>query len=337
MRTVHWFLNSILVTKRMIVHRLRQRAMPTIRIPTHINAGGLLPFLSLLGKRDDQPEIALDFAGLHRVTPAGVAALVATVVRWQKQGRRVTFEGLRKCPILGYLQRMDALSACGVNIPEDFSRHDSQGRFLPVRLVDSQVEKMGREIAACLAPGGDEFDHPMAGLYDFSFYVLTEVANNIRQHSSGVGYATAQSSRHEGYVRLALADSGMGIRGSFQHAGYPWSETIDDAGAIAKALESRVSCKCGDPNEGVGLTLVSQLAKLSGAWLLIVSGSGVLRISPKGGYSLSQLPEGGYYQGTLMTMVVPQKAPSDFAKMLNEAKVQAGLLRMRRATGRFEP
>ncbi len=119
-------------------------------------------------------------------------------------------------------------------------RHNARGRFVPVRLVDHRVDDMGHDIAACLAPGGEDFGHPNADLYEFSWYVLTEVANNIRQHSGGVGFASAQVNRQEGFVRIALADNGMGIRRSFQNAGLPWSAQVTDVEAIRKALEPRI-------------------------------------------------------------------------------------------------
>lgn len=306
-----------------------------MKLPAQINAHGLLPFLTQLGAPQTDEEITLDLSDLRRVTPAGLVSLVATVVRWRQEGRPVRFLGLRQCRIVGYLQRMDVLSKCGVELPEVFRRHESAGRFVPVRLIEHPVEEMGTVISACLAPGGEDYDHPLAGLYDFSFYVFTEIANNVRQHSGGVGYASAQVSRTEGMVRLAIADNGMGIRASFQHVGSPWSATADDATAIRRALEPRVSCKMGEPNEGVGLTLVSELARQTRAWLLIVSGSGVLRINSGAEPTLATLPEHGFYQGTMMTMAFRQDAAANYPQLLHEAKVRAGLLRAGRATGRF--
>lgn len=96
-----------------------------IPLPTHINADGLLPFLSLLSQPGKTGAIMLDFSALRRVSPVALAALVATVNRWKKEGRQVDFLGLAECVITGYLQRMDALKACGVEIPEGFHRHEA--------------------------------------------------------------------------------------------------------------------------------------------------------------------------------------------------------------------
>ena len=278
-----------------------------ITLPAQINATGLLPFLSLVGEARNADEIIVDCAGLRRVTPAGITALTASVIGWRRKHRRVEFRGLRECPILGYLQRMDVLDACGIAMPEGFERHEARGRFVPVTLIDQDVTQLGRDVAGFIAPGGEDYDHPMAGLYDVANYVITEIANNTRQHSAGLGYASAQVTRLEGFVRIALADNGMGILRSLQLVEYPGSNRFTDLEAICKSMEARVSSKIGDPNEGVGLTLVSNLTRLAKGWLMIVSGNGVVTI-PRGREPVTgTLPHNGYYQGTLVAGSFPQK------------------------------
>lgn len=196
-------------------------------------------------------EIDLDFAGLRRVSPCALAALVA-VMRWLRQQRRVNFLNLDQCAITGYLQRMNALSACGADLPETFRRHESRGRFVPVRLVDHEVDEMGHEMAACMAPGGDVYGHPLASLYDLAWYVFTETANNARQHSRGLGYAAAQVARTEGLVRRVVADNGKGIRQSFLDAELQWAEGLTDGEAILRALQPKVSSRGRLTNEGGG-------------------------------------------------------------------------------------
>jgi len=124
-----------------------------IFLPPQINAIHLLPFISQLSQPAGKQEITLDFSRLQRVTPAGITALVATVMRWRKEHCSIAFRGLQECSITGYLQRMNVLKACGFESPENFTRHDAKGRFVPVRLIDHRVNEMGHEVAACLAPG----------------------------------------------------------------------------------------------------------------------------------------------------------------------------------------
>ena len=306
-----------------------------LTIPDHIHAGGLLPFISLLATPQDEAEVRLDFAGLRRVSPAGLVALAAAVTRWLRQGKHVVFRNLDRCAITGYLQRMDVLRACGADLPESFRRHEARGRFVPVKLVEHDVERTGREMALCLAPGGDDYAHPLAALYDLAWYVFTETANNTRQHSQGLGYAAAQVMRSEGLVRIAIADNGRGIRQSFLDAGLPWAPGMTDAEAILKAFEPKVSSKGRPTNEGVGLTLVTGLVRQSRGWLLVVSGSGVVRIAPDGVPASGELPGGACFPGTIVVTAFRQKSLTDFAGLLHQAKVQSGLLQSAGAAGKF--
>ncbi len=208
---------------------------------------------------------------------------------------------------------------------------------MPVRLIDHRVEEMGSEMALCVAPGGDEFDHPLAGPYDLVWYVLTEMGNNVRQHSGGRGFASAQVGQAESLVRIAIADNGRGILESFRDAELSWSATMDDTAAIVKALEPKISSKGSPYNEGVGLTLTSKMAELAEAWLLIVSGTGVVRLNPgaEPRVNTGVLPNGASYHGTLVALTFRQDKAHNFAVLLDAAKRASGLLRQKPERGRF--
>ena len=311
--------------------------MNHFQLPRLLHAGGLLPFLTMAGKPLEDGDVTVDFSLLRRVVPASIVSLAAMVNLWEKQGRKVQFSGISECQILGYLQRMDLLKSCGVTLKESFQRHDARGRFVPVKAVSQPIEAMAQEVAICLAPGGEEYDHPLSGLFDTIAYVLTEVGNNIRQHSSGVGFAAAQVNRQEGLIRMAFADNGMGILKSFQMVAAPWSIDATDSEAICKALQPRISCKAGEPNEGVGLTLVAELVSMMKGSLLVVSGKGVARIYRDGLRSFEELPEGASYRGTLVAMSFPENAASRYAELLHNAKVKAGILQPGRGRATFEP
>jgi hypothetical protein len=310
--------------------------MHVVAIPQVINAAGLLPFLAQLGSVPDvESTIVVDFSALRRVSPAGLVALVATVRHWQSQrGRKVQFAGLEQCSICGYLQRMDVLRGCGVEWPEGFERHEPGGRFVPVQLI-LDVGAMSREVAACLAPGGDDYEHVLSPLYDLSAYVMGELGANVRQHSGGTGFISAQVNASEGLVRLAVADNGRGIRQSFVDAGLSWSHGMSDAAAMRRALEPRISSKGEPVNQGVGLTLVSGLARLTEAWLMIASETGVLQINPGGDVQESALPGGARHRGTLLALTFRRDKLQDFYTLLDEAKQQAGLLVKRPIKTRF--
>ncbi len=90
-------------------------------LPTNINADGLLPFVARLGEVGATNRVDVDFTELRRVSPAALVALTAQVDAWRRRGVTVIPVGLAACPILGYLQRMDVLEACGFSRPETFT------------------------------------------------------------------------------------------------------------------------------------------------------------------------------------------------------------------------
>jgi hypothetical protein len=112
---------------------------------------------------------------------------------------------------------------------------------------------------------------------------------------------------------------------------------VDDVGAIEKALLPRVSSKGSPTNEGVGLTLTAELARLIGAWLLICSGAGYVWRRPDGSLTSGVLPNKARYHGTLVGLTFDRNRVTDFAKLMNAAKQEAGLLQRRTRQGRFEP
>lgn len=179
---------------------------------------------------------------------------------------------------------------------------------------------------SCFAPGGDDYGHPNAGFYDFLVYAVTEMGNNIRQHSSGIGFAAVQSSQVDGMVHLALADNGCGVLRIFQRVELPWSRDMTDEAAILKAIEPRVSCKSGQPNEGVGLTILSSVVSKMKGWLMVASGAGMARLTPRSGLEAGQLPDGGHYHGTLVALTIRRSAAATFSDYLQATKIDKGLL-----------
>jgi hypothetical protein len=150
-----------------------------------------------------------------------------------------------------------------------------------------------------------------------------------------VGYVAAQTNAQEGLVRLAVADNGRGVRQSFIDAGLRWSFEVSDSGALRQAIEPRVSSQGEPVNQGVGLTLVTGLARLTRAWLLIASGTGLLQMNPDGAIQETVLPSGSRFHGTLVALTFRRDKLQEFSTLLHEAKQEAGLLVKRPINGMF--
>ena len=309
-----------------------------LRIPKHINSDGLLPFLGLLAGHAAEPALTIDFSGLQRVSPAGLAALTAVVAYRRRKQLEISVVGLEDCPIAAYLLRMNLLRLCGWESEgEAFRHHDPAGRFVPLEPITHRVDDLGAQVAACIAPGGEDYDHPNAGLYDAAWYLVTEMANNVQQHSRGSGFVAAQTTLADGYVRIAISDCGCGIPASLTDAGFQWAQGLADEDIIEQALVARVSSKGRPSNEGVGLTLSSRIVDLMGGHMLVASGAGT--VIRGGGPELRKSPllGGCRLPGTLVALSFRRSAAANFDAKLHNAKELETLLRDSKNAATFQP
>jgi ABC-type transporter Mla MlaB component len=307
-------------------------------IPKYINADGLLPFLAQLAEHSGTQELLIDFTSLQRVSPAGLAALTAFMARRDKNRLATNVVGLETCGIRDYLRRMNLLRLCGWDRgQESFERHDPKGRFVPLEEIPHRVDDLGDQIASCIAPGGEDYEHPNAGLYDTAWYLITEMANNVRQHSRGVGFVAAQTTLSDGFVKIAIADCGCGIPGSLKNSGLPWAQDLPDQDIIEQAMVARVSSKGQPSNEGVGLTLSSRIVNLMGGHMLIASGAGTVIHRNNSAVRKESLSQGIVFPGTLIAITFRRSEASDFAAKLHRAKELETLLRAPGNPATFRP
>lgn len=311
---------------------------PILSIPKYINADGWIPFLEQLAAHSDAAELILDFTGLQRVSPAGLAALTAFTARRERVHWVTNVVGLETCGIREYLRRMNLLRLCGWEQgDESFKRHDPTGKFVPLEPITHRVEDLGVQIAECIAPGGEDYENPNAGLYDAVWYLLTEMANNVQQHSRGMGFVAAQTTQSDGFVRIAIADGGCGIPASLAEAGFQWARDLPDEDIIEQALVARVSSKGQPSNEGVGLTLSSRIVDLMGGHMLIASGAGTLIRSNHGIVKKARFAAGARYPGTVVALSFRRSEAADFDRKLHEAKELEIPLRASPNPATFQP
>lgn len=308
-----------------------------LTLPPQINSDALFPFLNLLSLHRDEPSLTLDFSQLNRISPAGFSSLTAWQDYRKKQGFITQPKGITTCPIQPYLQRFNLLNLCEwTDEPETFLRRDTNSRFIPLEQIDHRVEDLGERFADCLAPDGGDPESPSAGLWDATWYLLTEMANNVRQHSCGDGFVSAQFTPSDDFVRIAIADSGKGIP-TVLRDGLVDAQKLDDVSCLEKALEAKVSTRGQPTNEGVGLTLSSRAAGLLGGWLMIASGSGAVTCKPDGERILHPPLDGPGLPGTLVTMAIKRSEAANFDSRLSEAKELEGLLHPQRHSANFRP
>jgi hypothetical protein len=309
-----------------------------ITIPKHVNANGLIDLLHLLAAAHQSEDLVIDFTELRKITPAGLVALTAWLNYRNHNHYSTDTSSIHQCPIVNYLKRMNLFSCCELDSGEEnFSRHSSGGRFVPLTPIPVNTGELGESIANIIAPGGDEYDHPNMGLWDASYYLITELANNVRQHSQRNGFISAQATQKDGFIRIALADSGIGIKRSLADGGYPWAHTETDAECITRALTARVSSKGQPANEGVGLTLSSRVVHLMGGRMLIASGNGIITTNDEGNCSILESPSYTGMPGTIVTVAFQKPNADNFDSHLQQAKELEHLLQSAHSSATFTP
>jgi anti-anti-sigma regulatory factor len=301
-----------------------------ISIPRWVEENHFPHLLALLATGEGHPAIEVDIAAVKFLTPAAIVAILARCNRWKREGRDLSLVGVESCENLGYLQRIDFLTHLGVEIPENFTRRAASGRFVPVQTLNfasGEVDRIASEITRCTLPDAN----PEDDVYRILQYAAGELLSNAKYHSGGRAYVCAQFFPTRNQVRIAVADDGMGIRGSFVNTSREDEANTPDA-AIRLALQPRVSSALLRPNpnpyagqnhRGVGLSITRILAKEAGGQLTIASEDGWFDEL----HSTEQArPRPAiFFPGTLVAVSLHRDQIADYAAMHAEAMSQIGM------------
>lgn len=305
----------------------------SISIPQAVDERNLVRFIEQLGLANGETDIVLDFQSVRLLIPGAIVALITKVRHWHSAGVRVRMRNQLTCPIRRYLQRMDFFKQCGVRIPEDFHRREPANRFVEVKKIAydavRSVTELSAEIAGVFFPEEDDDDaweRGEAGAYGYVEFAISELGNNVLQHSRAVGYLAAQYFPSDDLVRIGIADCGIGIRKSFE--GSPFAvKAGSDTAAVLLALEPRVSSKehlevvrGTAVNRGVGLTFLRRLTASAGGSFLVLSGSGYYSSDAPGTIAPSCA-----FQGTFCALTVKRSEAERYGRLLSDAKQELGL------------
>lgn len=180
-------------------------------------------------------------------------------------------------------------------------------------------------------------------------YVLVELFRNVLQHSQDPLGAVAAAQRMDPSLRrsrpmiqLAVADAGIGIPRSLYRA-HP--HLVDYRQALERALLPHISGTFAEgltgsfENAGLGLYMISELARQTGGRLLIAttgaslvlqSGSGAEPASPR-----FLQPHGTGFPGTLVAFEIPTDVVQDYHTLIQAILRKARERTPRRAADRW--
>ncbi|EMY60697.1 ATP-binding protein [Leptospira terpstrae] len=294
-------------------------------------------------KRPNNEPVIFDFEKVVKYSPVALVTLICKVKSYLFDDIPVFFINHERFAACSYFQRMNFFSICDVSMPERFIRHESFGNFTVIQefgLNKGSVDVISDGVARCCIPEEEKWkiDHPLENseIYDLLVYAISELINNVVQHSEGRGFISAQFYKQTELVRIGIADYGIGVLNSFKNNASPhFRENWNDADAVKKALEPKVSSKnhitspyMTPVNAGVGLSILKNLSeKLSGQFCL-VSGNAIIENA-----QLKELAADSYFKGVAINITFKKSGLLDFQEALMETKRDLGLITR---TGKFK-
>jgi hypothetical protein len=305
--------------------------MHKIKLPEYGYLNSSNELLDKFDLPDGCNDITVDFGDVVFYDISSIVILLAKLHFLVQKGLSVNIENHENSNAFKYMQRMNFFNICGIDINESFSRHASSGRFVDIKAIGknhrNDTGKLSEEVADCIAPDQKDLDDPEeTGFYDGISYSVSELINNVIQHSKSYGFLGAQYYKKDDLTQIVVADIGIGIMQSFIETGSPHaSKASTDSKAIELALKAEVSSKThgayavgGAENAGVGLTLLKDIALNSGGSFLVISGDGCF-------INNNWLALRNSYQGTLVACSFKRSCLNKFDELLEDAKVNNGL------------
>ncbi|HUB05229.1 MAG TPA: ATP-binding protein, partial [Solirubrobacteraceae bacterium] len=176
-------------------------------------------------------------------------------------------------PVRNYLLRMNLIRvlAGGEGFKEPFTRRETHG-FRPCQMFagENDYASVARDLTEALAERcvTDEIARASVRI------ALDEIAENVVHHAESPfgGIAAAQGWVKNQEFEIAIVDLGIGIRASLTK-NPDYADTPDDASAITRALQPRVSAT-PERNAGIGLFITKLLLEANGGLLVVRSGYG---------------------------------------------------------------
>lgn len=225
--------------------------------------------------------------------------------------------------IAAYLERMEFFDRIGRPVPRSIQAHDAADRFYVLSAVSratlpgGTTHQISADIAQVLSPN----DPDMRGVL---FYCVTELMNNVMQHSGAVGSTAAQYYPQNDEVELAIADTGIGIRDGLCENPTLRNKIGSDLDALILAKKPAVSGKAYPQgpyfdlqNAGLGLFMLSRITALTVGYMYLWSGNAFL--FQDGNLSDKPVPTNPF-TGTAVAVRLKRNMVYSIAEMMKEIR-----------------
>lgn len=258
---------------------------------------------------DPSDGVDADWSEVTFASVSQIAAVAAIQLCGKQSHARQTIDN-PPSSLMGYMQRADYFKTLGLEIEENFTRHNTARRLVPLSQIpvdEQQADPNGISgLVRKVISSHINLSESVKGNLDLS---LGEIIDNVVQHSraSSPGLACAQYYPGDAYVEVCVADCGVGVPASMGEN--PAYSDRTDAELLAMAFErgtgqwiGRSRIGTNEVSGGKGLSFASSLVRKIGGHIWAVSQDSAVHISSEG----TEPEEGLYYPGTLVVMRIPE-------------------------------
>lgn len=271
-----------------------------ITIPPYVGASNIALLMKLshdvinyVGETID-----CDATSLRFIDPLGLCVLASVCHHISESGKNVVIHNLSD-NMKSYMARMDLFDSCNIENIETYNRNDKRDSLVEVCKLEnaSQIDQLSTRIAHAIVgeiPDIDPNEEPdeMTGYTALDQlvipieYMFSELLENALTHGKRSGFrnanvwVSAQYYPKRDVIQLAVVDNGCGYLNTLNT--HPELISPTHIGAIQTALLPEVSCNndvnlMGDSiNQGIGLTVVKDLALRAEGSISIISGDALL-------------------------------------------------------------
>jgi anti-anti-sigma regulatory factor len=266
-------------------------------------------------------QIIIDLEQVRFVDPYGMLGLLALARFLRQRGCEPVLMLPRADEVMKYLDRMDfsrhAEGLCAMDLTTlwsdgEYSRSPHSDVLLEITPIAHSedihyiVERVRERAQTILS---QNLHYEQAAIDGF-VVALSEVCQNIPEHSEDVGYVAIQKYFYgrrlgKNLVKIAVMDLGVGFRTSLGPKYAAQSAEWSDLTALWLAIFEGVS-RYDDPGRGQGLSAVRRFVERWHGKLMIRSGSARLGHSPAWDRSASRQTRLTLFPGTQVSIVLPE-------------------------------
>ena len=266
-------------------------------------------------------DIALDLEEVRFVDPYGMVGLLALARFLRQRGLRPILMLPRSGDVMNYLDRMDfsrhAEQLCSLDLATlwaegEYSRSTHSDVLLEITPITRSedihyiVDRVRERAQTILSQNL----HYAQTAIDGFVVALSEVCQNIPEHSEDVGYVAIQKYFYgrrlgKNVVKIAVMDLGVGFQASLAPRYALRTAAWTDVAALRLAIFEGAT-RYDDPGRGQGLSAVRRFVERWHGKLLIRSGTARVGLSPDWDRTATRQVGLVPFPGTQVSIVLPE-------------------------------